>query len=84
MNGKSAIGSVTIVGAAVVILAQLAQLAGYTLSPDDQAALSNLINSGVMLVTTGASLVGGVMAIWGRLRASHAQPITSVMPKPQG
>lgn len=42
MGGKSAIGSLTIVGAVVVLLAQLAQAIGYTISEDDQAALVNL------------------------------------------
>lgn len=84
MNGKSALGSMTMVGASVVILAQLAQIAGYTLSPEDQTALSNMISGTIMLISTAASLIGGGMAIWGRLKASHAQPITSVMPKDGG
>lgn len=76
---KSAAGSITIVSASVVILAQLAALAGYTLSPDDQAALSNLITSGVQITVTIVSLIGAAGAIWGRVRAT--KEITSVIPK---
>lgn len=82
MQGKSALGSVTIVSAVVVIVVQLAQLAGYTLSPDDQATITNLINSGFLVVSTVVSMAAGGAAIWGRLRAE--KPVTSVLPKPQG
>lgn len=78
MNGKSAAGSLTIVSAAVVLLAQIAQLAGYAISEDDQQALVTLINSGVTLAITIVSIIGAVGAIWGRVKAS--KPITSILP----
>jgi hypothetical protein len=67
---KSAAASVTIWGAGVAVLAGAAQLAGYTMSPSDQAALVNLITSGVTVVTSAMTIVGGLVAIWGRLRAT--------------
>lgn len=79
MPGKSAVGSVTIVSALVVLLAQLAQLVGYTIAEDDQAALVALLNSGVIVVTTSISIIGAVAAIWGRIRAQRA--IVSVLPQ---
>lgn len=81
MQGKSALGSLTIWGAVVVVLAQLAQLAGYSISADDQAAMVNLIQSGVTVATTIASIIGALAAIWGRVRAQR--PITSAMPQSQ-
>lgn len=71
MPGKSAAGSVTIISAVVVLLAQLAQLIGYTISPTDQAVLVNLIESGVTIVTTVVSIIGAIGAIWGRVRATR-------------
>lgn len=68
--GKSAIGSVTIVSIGVVLAAQLAQVVGYTISENDQQALVNIINSGLVVVTTGVSIVGSIVAIWGRVRAT--------------
>jgi cell division protein FtsX len=79
MSGKSAAGSVTIWGALVVLLAQLAQLAGYTISESDQAALVNLIDSGVTVATTIVSILGAVAAMWGRVRATR--PIVSTLPQ---
>lgn len=78
MPGKSAAGSVTIISAAVVLLAQLAQLCGYVISEDDQQALMSLINSGVVVITTVVSIIGAAGAIYGRIKASR--PITSVLP----
>lgn len=80
MPGKSAIGSVTIISALVVVVAQLAQLIGYTISETDQAAMVNLINSGVTVAITIISIIGGLGAIWGRVKASR--PIESVLPQP--
>jgi uncharacterized membrane protein len=77
MQGKSAVGSVTIISALVVIAAQLAQLVGYTISEDDQQALVNIVNSGLIVITTIVSMIGAVGTIWGRLRAT--KQITGVV-----
>lgn len=71
MNGKKSIfSSVTIWGSVVAVLAGAAQLFGYTISPDDQAALVNLIQSGVTVITSVVTIAGGLIAIWGRVRAT--------------
>lgn len=69
MQGKSAASSLTIISAVVVLLAQLAQAIGYTISADDQQALVNIINSGLIIITTTVSIVGSITAIVGRVRA---------------
>jgi hypothetical protein len=50
------------IGSAVAILASLAAIAGFTLSPDDQSQLSNII-------TSGLTLAGAVYALWHRVVA---------------
>lgn len=77
-GGKSALGSTAVWGGLVAILAGLAPLVGYTVSADDQAALVNLIQSGMVTVTAAASLVGGIMAVYGRIRATRQ--ITGLTP----
>lgn len=71
MQGKSAAGSITIISAVVVILAQLAQAVGYTISEDDQQALVTIINSGLIVITTTVSMIGAIGAIVGRVRATR-------------
>ncbi|MFT4098441.1 MAG: hypothetical protein QM651_15090 [Rhodoblastus sp.] len=62
--------SATIWGAGVAALAGVAGIFGYTITPADQAALSDSIAQVVTLVSSVAALGGGVIAIWGRVRAS--------------
>lgn len=69
-GGKPAIGSVAVWGGVVAILAGAAQIIGYTVTPDDQAKIVEFINSGVTLYAGIASLISGVVAVWGRIRAS--------------
>lgn len=69
-GSKSALSSVTVWGAGVALVAGAAQLVGYTISPTDQAAIVNLIQNGVTLYASIASVVGGALAIWGRIRAT--------------
>jgi hypothetical protein len=57
--------SATIWGGALALGSSLAGIAGYQVSPSDQAAT-------VAHVTTLASALGGLLAIWGRVRASKA------------
>ena len=83
MTGKSAVGSVSIVSAVVVLITQVALLLGYSLTDSDQQVLRDLINNGVLTVTTLISMGGAIGAIWGRWKAT--KQITSVLPqgKPQ-
>ncbi|MBX3524569.1 MAG: hypothetical protein KF904_00020 [Rhodoblastus sp.] len=67
---KSWYASTTIWGGAVAAVAGLAGIFGYTISPADQAALSDSIGQIVTLVTSVSALGGGLLAIWGRVRAS--------------
>lgn len=78
MGGKSATGSATIIGAVVIVIVQIAQLFGYFVSETDAAVLRTIIESGVLVVTSLVTIVGSVVAIWGRWRAT--QQITSILP----
>lgn len=62
---KSIFASRTFYGALVAILGGLGGLFGYQFAPEDQTTLVETI-SGI------AALVGGVLAIWGRVRATKA------------
>lgn len=79
-GSKPAFASAGVIGAAVAILAGLAQLIGYTISAEDQAALVDLINNGFVLVTGLVSLIGGIVALWGRIKAT--KQITGVVSAP--
>jgi tryptophan synthase alpha subunit len=79
--GKSAAGSITIVGALVVVGAQIAALVGFVISEDDQQAIVNLINNGLLVGTTVVSMIGSGVAIWGRIRAT--KQITSILRSPK-
>lgn len=62
--------SATIWGAGVAVVAGVAGVFGYTITPADQAALSDSIAQVVTLASSVAALGGGLLAIWGRVRAS--------------
>jgi hypothetical protein len=55
--------SATVWGGLIAVGSSLGGIAGYQVSPADQAAT-------IAHVTTIASAAGGLLAIWGRLRAS--------------
>ena len=57
--------SKTIWGGIVALLSGIAGVFGYTLLPDDQAAL---VDGGALL----AGSIGGFIAIWGRVKASKS------------
>ena len=64
MNGtKSILASRTFWGALLVILASFFNLLGYAISEDMQAEAGELIAG-------FTSLVGGVIALWGRVKAT--------------
>ena len=60
---KNIFSSKTFWGGAIAVLAGVLGVFGYTLAADDQVAL---IDGGAAV----AAAVGGVIAIWGRIRAS--------------
>ena len=60
---KSLLASKTFWGGVIALLAGILGLFGYTLAPDDQAAL-------VETVAAVAASIGGVIAIIGRIKAS--------------
>jgi len=60
---KSMLASRGVWGAAITIAAALAGLAGYQLGDDVQGSALSLLDE-------AAVLVGGVLALWGRVRAS--------------
>ena len=62
--------SATIWGGGVAAVAGVAGIFGYTITPADQAALTESVGQVVTLVTSVSALVGGLLAIWGRVRAS--------------
>lgn len=64
-DGKAWWASRTIWAGIVSALAGIAGVAGYSISPEDQAQI-------VTLVVGVASLVGGAGAIFGRIKASKA------------
>lgn len=68
-GNKPAIASTGVIGAVGAILMGLAQLLGYAFTAEDQAAVTELVNQGFILVTGIITIVSGGAALWGRLRA---------------
>lgn len=58
-------------GSAVAIGASAAGMAGYAIGPADQAAIVTTATHGAQLAVEIASFAGGVVALWGRLTATH-------------
>ncbi len=68
---KSIFLSKTAWGAGIALLASLAGLLGYTISPADQAQAVDLLGQ-VYDIADRLLIVGGsVFAIWGRIKATH-------------
>lgn len=68
--GKAATQSLTIWGAVVVIIAQLVKLVfGVEISAEDQVLFTTWLQQIIEIVTTGATILGGIVAVIGRLRA---------------
>lgn len=65
MDTKSLLMSKTFWGAIIAIVASLAGFAGYTFGAEDQKAL-------VEVITTVGTAVGGLLAIFGRVKATKA------------
>lgn len=57
-------------GSLVVVLSAGAGLVGYTIAPEDQAHLVTVATKTAELATQATSLVGGLVALWGRVRAT--------------
>lgn len=64
-GNKSLLASRAVWGGVIAILAGVAGVAGYAVSPDDQAQL-------VEIAAAVASALGGAAAVYGRVRATKA------------
>lgn len=78
---KPAIQSLTIWSVLVVLLAQAVKLIfGYDLTAADQQLIVNSAQQIVEVVSTVATIIGGFLALWGRIRATR--PIAGVVQAP--
>jgi hypothetical protein len=68
---KSIFLSKTAWGAGLAILASLAGLAGYTISPLDQAQAIDLMGQVYDILDRLLIVGGSLFAIWGRIKATH-------------
>lgn len=68
---KSILLSKTAWGAGLAILASLAGIAGYTISPSDQAQAVDLLGQVYDIVDRVVIIGGSLFAIWGRIKATH-------------
>jgi len=57
-------------GSLVVVLAAGAGLVGYTIAPEDQAQIVTAATKTVELATQATALVGGLVSLFGRIRAT--------------
>lgn len=62
--------SVGVWGSVVTIMASVAGLLGYSITPEDQLVIVSGLNKAAMIVTETVAFVGGLAALWGRIRAS--------------
>jgi len=62
--------STSVWGGLVSIGAGAAGAFGYTISPEDQAAIVNAASQTATLIMSASAMIGGAMAIIGRVRAS--------------
>lgn len=62
--------SIGVWGSLVTVLASLAGLAGYSVGPEDQAAIVASVNNAVAIGTEAVALIGGLTSLWGRIRAT--------------
>lgn len=67
---KGALASVGVWGGIIAVLAGGAGIFGYTVSAEDVTALSEYAQQIYLLVTGVGGMIGGLAAIWGRIRAS--------------
>jgi hypothetical protein len=84
---KSALESKGVWGSLITLAVPLLGLLGITLTADDTAVLVDSAVGMVTTISTFATLVGGVMALVGRLRATkriggivHADPAKAALP----
>lgn len=78
---KPAIQSVTIWGVLAVLIAQAVKLIfGYELTPADQQMLVSAMQQVVEIASTVMTIGGGLLALWGRIRAT--KPIAGVVTLP--
>lgn len=68
---KPALFSTGLAGGLAAMLAGIVQIMGYAITSDDQAAMTNLISQGFILITGIMTLVSGAVAFWGRWTATR-------------
>lgn len=61
---KPALASKTVISSLIVVLASIASMFGYSVSPDDQSVLGGLVFSVI-------TALGGIGAIYGRVTAKE-------------
>jgi hypothetical protein len=60
---KGLLASKTVWGGIIVVLSVVASMVGYTITAEDQVALTSFVGEAI-------TLVGGLLAIWGRVTAT--------------
>lgn len=62
--------STGVLGSIVTVIAAAAGFAGYAITPADQLAMVDGAMKLGVLVTDAAAFVGGLVSLWGRIRAT--------------
>ncbi len=62
--------SAGVIGGIVAALSGAAGLFGYAITPADQAVLTTSVSQVLQLGAAVTTIVGGAIAVWGRVRAS--------------
>jgi len=63
--------SAGVLGCIGAMAAGAASLAGYTLTPDDQAQIAQGVAKSAQIATSAFGLLSSAIALWGRVRATH-------------
>jgi hypothetical protein len=67
---KSAVASTGVLGGVVALVAGVAGFFGYVLSPEDTAAVAGQAESIYNAVVGVTAAIGGLLAVWGRVKAT--------------
>jgi hypothetical protein len=67
---KHPLASATVWAGVITVLASLVAVLGYTIGPEDQAALADGAAQLVGLATSLITVISGAVAIWGRVTAT--------------
>jgi hypothetical protein len=60
-----------VLGSLLAMGAGTAATFGYTITPDDQSAIAQTFTQGAGVVSSAISVIGGAVALYGRIRATH-------------